>query len=240
MGKVEISLVLITKFLFEGFDVGLLIIKVRKKKKKLLSPFFFKLPHLRLKKLFHESEIAFPLTFYTSPLLKWEDISFPSFHLGHFSTFIFVTDNSIYYPKLKRKKKNKEKFLPFPSLSLLPSITKLMNFNIIPFRYSEETFLSFIPSLLFWYLTNLLGSTNPERNALLQEPLSTSVENYNYSLSFLVVTTIKIYTNGVSNLIHIKSSTNFYVFFSIAPFYLKICILFQFSVWYKLLFILFV
>lgn len=31
MGKVEISLVLITKFLFEGFDVGLLIIKVRKK-----------------------------------------------------------------------------------------------------------------------------------------------------------------------------------------------------------------
>lgn len=110
-----------------------------------------------------------------------------------------------------------------------------MNFNIIPFRYSEETFLSFIPSLLFWYLTNLLGSTNPERNALLQEPLSTSVENYNYySLSFLVVTTIKIYTNGVSNLIHIKSSTN-YSIFSIAPFYLKICILFQFSVWYKLL-----
>lgn len=56
------------------------------------------------------------------------------------------------------------------------------------------------------------------------------------SLSFLVVTTIKIYTNGVSNLIHIKSSTIFYIIISIAPFYLKICILFQFSVWYKLLF----
>jgi len=55
-----------------------------------------------------------------------------------------------------------------------------MNFNIIPFRYSEETF--YIPSLLLWYLTNLLGSTNPERNALLQEPLSTSVENYNSSV----------------------------------------------------------
>lgn len=37
MGKVEILLVLITKFLFEGFDVGLLIIKVRKKK----NCFFF-------------------------------------------------------------------------------------------------------------------------------------------------------------------------------------------------------
>lgn len=35
MGKVEISLVLITKFLFEGFNVGLLIIKVKKKAIKL-------------------------------------------------------------------------------------------------------------------------------------------------------------------------------------------------------------
>lgn len=34
---------------------------------------------------------------------------------------------------------------------------------------------------MLWYLTNLLGSTNPERNALLQEPLSTSVENYNFT-----------------------------------------------------------
>lgn len=114
--------------------------------------------------------------FYTSPLLKWEDISFPSFHLGHISTFIFVTDNSIYYPKWKKRKKKRNFFLPL----LLLFLTKLMNFNIIPFRYSEETF--YIPSLLLWYLTNLLGSTNPERNALLQEPLSTSVENYNSSV----------------------------------------------------------
>lgn len=67
----------------------------------------------------------FPFTFYTSPLLKWEDISFPSFHLGHFSTFIFVTDNSLYYPKLKRKKKNKEKF--YPPLTLFPSFHHQVN-----------------------------------------------------------------------------------------------------------------
>jgi hypothetical protein len=51
MGKVEISLVLITKFLFEGFNVGLLIIKVKKKAIKLF------LNHiLSLKNYFYEKK----------------------------------------------------------------------------------------------------------------------------------------------------------------------------------------
>jgi len=169
--------------------VGLLIIKVQFKKT--LQP------HLRLI-LFQrtkEKKIAFSFSFssfYTSPLLKWEDISFPSFHLGHISTFIFVTDNSYsyYYPKWKRKKnkpkkekKEKKKIAPlFPLFSLF-KISFFFSFSpskwiltFFPFDILKKLFI--IPSLLLWYLTNLLGSTNPERNTLLQEPLSASAENY--------------------------------------------------------------
>lgn len=160
--------------------MGLLIIKVKKKAIKLFLNHILSLKFISKEKLKKKKKPCDPspllslLYFYTSPLLKWEDISFPSFHLGHISTFIFVTDNSIYYPKWKKGRERN------CSPSPLFFLTKLMNFNIIPFRYSEETF--YIPSLLLWYLTNLLGSTNPERNALLQEPLSTSVENYNSSV----------------------------------------------------------
>lgn len=114
-----------------------------------------------------------------------------------------------------------------------PYLTKLMNFNIIPFRYSEETF--YIPSLLLWCLTNLLGSTNPERNALLQEPLSTSVENYNCSQFSNCYYHQDLHQWSFQFDSH-QIFVNFFTF-SIAPFYLKICFLFQFSVWYKLFFL---
>jgi len=98
--------------------------------------------------------------------------------------FIFVTDNSKYIiPNWKEKKKTHNCSYILSS----PFITKLINFKIIPFRYFEElkrknlTSFPYISSLSFCYLNILLGSTNPERNALLQEPLSTSVENYNCS-----------------------------------------------------------
>lgn len=85
---------------------------------------------------------------------------------------------------------------------------------------------------MLWYLTNLLGSTNPERNALLQEPLSTSVENYNFTQFSSCYYHQDLHQWSFqfdSHQIFLKI-----IFFSIAPFYLKICILFQFSVWYKL------
>lgn len=86
---------------------------------------------------------------------------------------------------------------------------------------------------MLWYLTNLLGSTNPERNALLQEPLSTSVENYN----FTQFSSCYYHQDLHQWSFQFDSHQIFLnIFFSIAPFYLKICILFQFSVWYKLFF----
>jgi len=54
------------------------------------------------------------------------------------------------------------------------------------------------------YLTNLLGSTNSDRNTLHRKPLSTSVVK---DLILLFATTIKICTKRFSNLIHIISST---------------------------------
>lgn len=112
--------------------MGLLIIKVKKKAIKLFLNHILSLKYYFKKKKKENKFSFFFFSFYTSPLLKWEDISFPSFHLGHISTFIFVTDNSIYYPKWKGKTKKKKNC--FLSFFFLPFLTKLMNFNIIPFR----------------------------------------------------------------------------------------------------------
>lgn len=54
------------------------------------------------------------------------------------------------------------------------------------------------------YLTIVLGSTNPQRNALFEVTFSTSAQK---DLISVITTSIKICTNGWFNLIHTKSST---------------------------------
>ena len=54
------------------------------------------------------------------------------------------------------------------------------------------------------YLTIVLGSTNPQRNALFEVTFSTSAQK---DLISVITTSIKICTKGRFNLIHTKSST---------------------------------
>jgi len=83
-----------------------------------------------------------------------------------------------------------------------------MNINIFPFQFYEKLTEPSCPgpnfSHFLSYLTNLLGSTNSDRNTLHRKPLSTSVVK---DLILLFATTIKICTKRFSNLIHIISST---------------------------------
>lgn len=68
MGKVEISLVLITKFLFEGFNVGLLIIKVKKKAIKLFLNHILSLKNYFYEKNLQLAKKALPIFLHFSPL----------------------------------------------------------------------------------------------------------------------------------------------------------------------------
>lgn len=83
------------------------------------------------------------------------------------------------------------------------TLAKYRNFDLFPFQFDDGFFEN--PSHFLSYLTNLLGSTNSDRNALHLKPFSTSVQNV---LNFVITTTTKICTKVFSNRAHALSSPN--------------------------------
>jgi len=92
-----------------------------------------------------------------------------------------------------------------PKQPELPPAAKSSTGILTSFPFNSiKAFIKINPLHFLSYLTNLLGSTNSDRNALHLKPFSTSAQ---IVLIFVITTTTKICTNDSSTPFHNKASS---------------------------------
>ena len=95
--------------------------------------------------------------------------------------------------------------LIIPKQPELPPAAKSSTGILTSFPFNSiRAFIKINPFHFLSYLTNLLGSTNSDRNALHLKPFSTSAQ---IVLIFVITTTTKICTNDSSTPFHNKASS---------------------------------
>lgn len=132
-------------------------------------------------------------------------LQFPSFLLNR-------DDNSTpsFLPSLKVLLRHRKYIIPNIKVRkaqprrATPPCAKYRNFNRFPFQFDDGFTNKCNPSHFLSYLTNLLGSTHSDRNALHPKPFSTSVQSV---LNFVITTITKICTKGFSIRTHVLTST---------------------------------